>query len=1059
VKLPEGLDVRRSFRSKLLLAFLGGVVVLVGVALLAVRSETAGQVERVARRAAQQAREASAEIEALRRRELSRVARIFTESQRTLALVEAALEAGDEEYRELLIQELDYELQLRRLDASLVTVTDSRGRHAFTLLEGELVERDTAGVEPLARSLLEERRPDLFSYRLLDGRLFAVQVHPLALGGPPIATVTAGVPVDEEAPRRIGEIVGAEVCFVVRARCVLGTDGARERLGPTMAGAAAGGGTGSTLVEDGGERWDVVSDPLVPERPGAGYRVVAVPLEEVLAPFDRIYAVLAVTGAGSLLAAILLAIFLSRGLTRPVRALVGATERIARGDYDTRVEVATRDELGTLAESFNEMAHGLELKERYRGVLDKVVSREVAEELLGGEVELGGENREVTTLFADLRGFTGLTEGMEPQGVIGLLNACMGRLSAAVEDEGGVVDKYVGDELMAIFGAPITQDDQAVRAVRAALRMRRAIEELNRERERSGEEEIGVGVGINTGLVVAGNMGSPSRLNYTVLGEAVNLASRACKAAGPGEILISEATRSRLGGRVEAEDRGARELKGFSRRVRLWAVKGLRDEEAAGAPREGGGRGGRTPDHGGGGVRALILAGLALLGGVGGAEGQARDGLPTLRDLGAEYVSADGDFQVTASGRLDLETYVPGAEEPWIIPETDPFVAHRLRVFTDVFVGERLYGLMEVRTDRGEEPRAGSPELRLDQAFLRVTSDGGRLSFQAGKFVSPFGGYARRHHTEADPLVRPPLPYEWRTMACDWRVPPDPASFATWKDDPEEFRGPGAPPIWGVPYQWGVTGFASVGDVLLQLALMNSAPSSGPEQWGLERIFDRRPSVVAALGWQATAGLRFDAYYDRGPYMEEVVVGPLPAGTTPDDPVQELFGAGITNRRAAPPFGGRGSRIDGRCPTCRTILGTSPTTSRGNTWSCRASSSRAAGARCGSTRSPWVLPRPAATDRTPPGRPGITTSLDSSSARDIGSCETPRSGSSGLTPAWTAPWSPTTIFSPSSSGGSSSPGAQRSSRSASMTVTPALSRSARTCSSAEGSTPRVRSQR
>ncbi|NIU35135.1 MAG: hypothetical protein GWM92_04545 [Gemmatimonadetes bacterium] len=260
-------------------------------------------------------------------------------------------------------------------------------------------------------------------------------------------------------------------------------------------------------------------------------------------------------------------------------------------------------------------------------------------------------------------------------------------------------------------------------------------------------------------------------------------------------------------------------------------------------------------------------------------------------------MSADGDFQVTASGRLDLETYIPGADEPWIIPETEPFVAHRLRVFTDVFVGERLYGLMEVRTDRGEEPRAGSPELRLDQAFLRVTSDGGRLSFQAGKFASPFGGYARRHHTEADPLIRPPFPYEWRTMACDWRVPPDAASFATWKDDPEEFRGPGAPPIWGVPYQWGVSGFASVGDVLLQLALMNSAPSSGPGQWGLEGTFDRRPSVVAALGWQATAGLHFDAYYDRGPYMEEEVVGPMPAGTAPEDPVQELFGVGLTYRR------------------------------------------------------------------------------------------------------------------------------------------------------------------
>lgn len=256
----------------------------------------------------------------------------------------------------------------------------------------------------------------------------------------------------------------------------------------------------------------------------------------------------------------------------PVRSLMNAAHRVAEGDYRATVESESNDELGRLAESFNEMTEGLRLKEQYRGVLDKVVSKDVAEELIQGGIELGGETRNIAVLFADIRGFTSLTEGLAPQSVIALINACMEKMSEAVQAEGGVVDKYVGDELMAVFGAPVSRGDDAGRAVRAAIRIQEGLADLNEQRKTAGADPIGVGIGINSGEAVAGNMGSSSRLNYTVLGEVVNLASRLCDIAPAGEIYMSEVTATEVDGTLPVECIGGHDLKGFSKGCNVFRV-------------------------------------------------------------------------------------------------------------------------------------------------------------------------------------------------------------------------------------------------------------------------------------------------------------------------------------------------------------------------------------------------------------------------------------------------------------------------------------------------------
>jgi adenylate cyclase len=167
-------------------------------------------------------------------------------------------------------------------------------------------------------------------------------------------------------------------------------------------------------------------------------------------------------------------------------------------------------------------------------------------------VVLTGEKREVSVLFADIRNFTGLAESLPPEQVVGVLNQVLGRLSDAVLTCGGTLDKFLGDGLMAVFGAPVARPDDALRAVQCAKMMMAAMAELGAEAEaewaanaREGRPLVlELGIGINSGLVVAGNIGGAMRTEYTCIGDAVNVAARLCSLAGPGEILVGERTRN-----------------------------------------------------------------------------------------------------------------------------------------------------------------------------------------------------------------------------------------------------------------------------------------------------------------------------------------------------------------------------------------------------------------------------------------------------------------------------------------------------------------------------------
>ncbi len=299
----------------------------------------------------------------------------------------------------------------------------------------------------------------------------------------------------------------------------------------------------------------------------------------------RISLQMALISIGTMLLVLLFIGRMVLGIITPITKLAQATERVVAGEY---AEVALpnvgkrKDEVATLTRAFGSMVEGLQEREKIRGVLNKVVSKDVAEEILRTQVHLGGEDRVVTMLFSDIRGFSQLTENVTPQSTIQMLNSCMTKISRVIEGEGGVIDKYVGDEVMAIFGAPAPHADHALRAVSSGMLIIETLKRWNEERAQEGETLFEMGIGIHTGIVVAGNMGAEDRLNYTVLGANVNLAARLCSAAKSNQLLISEATLAEPNIRESfyVNPLEPISLKGFSEPVMVYEVTGFKWEES-----------------------------------------------------------------------------------------------------------------------------------------------------------------------------------------------------------------------------------------------------------------------------------------------------------------------------------------------------------------------------------------------------------------------------------------------------------------------------------------------
>ncbi len=305
--------------------------------------------------------------------------------------------------------------------------------------------------------------------------------------------------------------------------------------------------------------------------------------------------VISFSGA-SLLAALALGAILSWSLIRPVRRVDGALARLADGDFDTRIDVPNRDEFGNLTRNLNRTAEQLSsayldletLNSNLREAVDakvaelerasrlkRYLSPQLADSIVAGEgdLDLAPRRKLLTIFFSDVRGFTSASERMEPEELIDELNDYLSEMTEIVFRWGGTLDKYVGDAVMVFFGDPVPQHDHAERAVRMAFEMRERMLTLQERWLHRYEEAFKIGIGISTGWVTVGDIGSSSRSDYTVLGNDVNLAARLSDRADAGQILISERTLDEVRQIVTATPVDEVALKGVSRPVRTYEIE------------------------------------------------------------------------------------------------------------------------------------------------------------------------------------------------------------------------------------------------------------------------------------------------------------------------------------------------------------------------------------------------------------------------------------------------------------------------------------------------------
>ncbi len=255
--------------------------------------------------------------------------------------------------------------------------------------------------------------------------------------------------------------------------------------------------------------------------------------------------VLAIIGA---MAAIRIARFVADSVARPLRDLQAAMEQVEQGRLDARCAVVSNDEIGAVAEGFNRMVAGLREREVIRETFGRYVSPEVRDEILAGRASLAGDLREVTILFADLRDFTPWVEASPAADVVAGLNEYFTEMDAAIRGHGGLVLQFIGDEIEAVFGAPVADAAHATHALAAARDMQARLEAWNARRRAQGRAELQHGIGIHTGTVLAGNIGSSERMSYALVGDAVNVASRiqSLNKEFGTRLLVSGATRARL---------------------------------------------------------------------------------------------------------------------------------------------------------------------------------------------------------------------------------------------------------------------------------------------------------------------------------------------------------------------------------------------------------------------------------------------------------------------------------------------------------------------------------
>lgn len=393
--------------------------------------------------------------------------------------------------------------------------------------------------------------------------VYNVAAVPAEAGGTLFGFVLAGSSLDDAFAQQLREVSQHEV--VIYGERVLGSTlsaGNWPWRSRTAWEAAAG--SGHRTVDVSRETFATVTLSLGSEGGPRPLVVLLKSRDRALAPYSRIQFGLLVIGLLVAVAGVAGSAVLARTVTAPVGQLVEGTKAVASGNYDFFLNVTSRDEIGDLAESFNKMTRGL----RERADMQKFVSRstvEMIEANLRRDVS-AGERVLLTIFFSDMRNFTAISERMPPEDVVKMLNTCLSLQAEKVKKFRGDIDKYVGDAVVALF----LGEDMVLNAIRCAVEIQRALDMHNAAQ--AGGPRLEVGIGLVSGEVILGSIGSPDRQDFTVVGSNVNLCARLCSLAGAREILLSESTYEMVRDLIAAQPMEPLSVKGFRDPVSVYKM-------------------------------------------------------------------------------------------------------------------------------------------------------------------------------------------------------------------------------------------------------------------------------------------------------------------------------------------------------------------------------------------------------------------------------------------------------------------------------------------------------
>lgn len=278
--------------------------------------------------------------------------------------------------------------------------------------------------------------------------------------------------------------------------------------------------------------------------------------------------ILFITAIGVVLS-VILSLVVSKSVSAPLEEMETAMKEVARGNLDVRIKIVANDEIGAVGEGFGRMIKGLKESEAIKESFGKYISQEIRDEILSGRIPLDGEMTRATMLFSDLRDFTPFVESTHPKQVVSIMNQYFSEMAEAIKRNNGLILQYVGDEIEAVFGAPVPHDNHPDMAAGAALEMKKRLALLNERFEAQGVAPFRHGIGIHTGAVLAGIIGSKERSSYALVGDTVNLASRiqgltkefAC------DIILSQTTHDLVAGAYQMEPLRAVKVKGKSQEI------------------------------------------------------------------------------------------------------------------------------------------------------------------------------------------------------------------------------------------------------------------------------------------------------------------------------------------------------------------------------------------------------------------------------------------------------------------------------------------------------------